>query len=255
MDDRARRGNRRPTMALRGLDPSTANLWTSALPPSNGERRSAPRRGAAELADGARTADVPATSRPGASRRRWPLVGVALAVFGLAMGSAGYLLGLPLAAAVDAERAPSPFGNGGSFSVPGFGSLPGFGNGARGGGLDLEHRAGRRRHVREGARRRERHHRQRAGDRGGHGHRAQLGGLVLTNNHVVDGATSISVTDLGNGQTYQANVLGYDVHRDVALIQLVGASGLATPRSAARRTSVRPSTRWATRAARAGRPP
>ena len=53
-------------------------------------------------------------------------------------------------------------------------------------------------------------------------------GLVLTNNHVVDGATSISATDVGNGQTYQATVLGYDVSHDIALIQLQNASGLQT---------------------------
>ncbi len=28
-------------------------------------------------------------------------------------------------------------------------------------------------------------------------------GEVLTNNHVIDGATSISVTDVGNGKTYR----------------------------------------------------
>jgi S1-C subfamily serine protease len=52
-------------------------------------------------------------------------------------------------------------------------------------------------------------------------------GEVLTNNHVIDGATSISVTDVGNGQTYKANVVGYDRTGDVAVVQLVGASGLA----------------------------
>jgi S1-C subfamily serine protease len=53
-------------------------------------------------------------------------------------------------------------------------------------------------------------------------------GLVLTNNHVVDGAATIKATDLGNGRTYSATVLGYDQSADVALIQLQGASGLAT---------------------------
>jgi len=53
-------------------------------------------------------------------------------------------------------------------------------------------------------------------------------GLVLTNHHVVAGATSISVTDIGNGQTYSAKVLGYDRSHDVALIQLADASGLQT---------------------------
>jgi S1-C subfamily serine protease len=51
-------------------------------------------------------------------------------------------------------------------------------------------------------------------------------GLVLTNNHVVQGATRISVTDIGNGQTYQASVVGYDRTQDVAVLQLSGASGL-----------------------------
>ncbi|OLB77873.1 MAG: hypothetical protein AUI14_14845 [Actinobacteria bacterium 13_2_20CM_2_71_6] len=51
-------------------------------------------------------------------------------------------------------------------------------------------------------------------------------GLVLTNNHVVAGATGISVTDIGNGQTYQASVVGYDRTQDIAVLQLSGASGL-----------------------------
>jgi len=53
-------------------------------------------------------------------------------------------------------------------------------------------------------------------------------GEVLTNNHVIEGATSISVTDVGNGKTYTANVVGYDRTHDVAVLQLAGASGLAT---------------------------
>jgi S1-C subfamily serine protease len=53
-------------------------------------------------------------------------------------------------------------------------------------------------------------------------------GLILTNNHVVNGETSLSVTDVGNGKTYKGTVLGYDDSHDVALIQLKGASGLQT---------------------------
>ena len=53
-------------------------------------------------------------------------------------------------------------------------------------------------------------------------------GLVLTNNHVVDGAGTITATDVGNGRTYTAKVLGYDASQDVALIQLQNASGLST---------------------------
>jgi S1-C subfamily serine protease len=53
-------------------------------------------------------------------------------------------------------------------------------------------------------------------------------GLVLTNNHVIEGETQITATDLGNHETYRARVLGYDRSHDVALIQLIGASGLPT---------------------------
>jgi len=53
-------------------------------------------------------------------------------------------------------------------------------------------------------------------------------GEILTNNHVIDEATSISVTDVGNGQTYGATVVGYDDTSDLAVLQLHGASGLQT---------------------------
>ena len=53
-------------------------------------------------------------------------------------------------------------------------------------------------------------------------------GEVLTNNHVIEGATSIKVTDIGNGKTYTATVVGYDASHDVAVLQLQGASGLTT---------------------------
>jgi len=53
-------------------------------------------------------------------------------------------------------------------------------------------------------------------------------GEVLTNNHVIDGATTISVTDIGNGKTYSATVVGYDRTEDVAVLQLKNASGLKT---------------------------
>ena len=53
-------------------------------------------------------------------------------------------------------------------------------------------------------------------------------GEVLTNNHVIDGATSIKATDIGNGRTYTAKVVGYDKTHDVAVLQLEGASGLQT---------------------------
>jgi S1-C subfamily serine protease len=51
-------------------------------------------------------------------------------------------------------------------------------------------------------------------------------GEILTNNHVINGATSVRVTDIGNGKTYTASVVGYDEAQDVAVLQLSGASGL-----------------------------
>jgi S1-C subfamily serine protease len=55
-------------------------------------------------------------------------------------------------------------------------------------------------------------------------------GRVLTNNHVIEGATKISVTDLGNGKVYSATVLGYTRTQDIAVLQLKNASGLKTVR-------------------------
>src|SRR3984957_19206152 len=55
-------------------------------------------------------------------------------------------------------------------------------------------------------------------------------GEVLTNNHVIEGATSIKVTDIGNGKTYNATVVGYDRSHDIAVLQLTNASGLQTVR-------------------------
>ncbi|MGH3770460.1 MAG: S1C family serine protease [Pseudonocardiaceae bacterium] len=53
-------------------------------------------------------------------------------------------------------------------------------------------------------------------------------GEVLTNNHVINGATNITATDVGNGQTYPATVVGYDRGHDIAVLQLRGAAGLRT---------------------------
>jgi S1-C subfamily serine protease len=53
-------------------------------------------------------------------------------------------------------------------------------------------------------------------------------GLVLTNNHVIESSTSIKVTVESTGKTYTAQVVGSDTTADVAVLQLVGASGLST---------------------------
>ena len=53
-------------------------------------------------------------------------------------------------------------------------------------------------------------------------------GKVLTNNHVISGATTIDVVVPKTGHSYKARVVGYDRAADVALLQLQGASGLKT---------------------------
>ena len=53
-------------------------------------------------------------------------------------------------------------------------------------------------------------------------------GIVLTNNHVIKGATTIKVVDPSTHHTYSATVLGYDVADDVAVLKLQGASHLKT---------------------------
>lgn len=55
-------------------------------------------------------------------------------------------------------------------------------------------------------------------------------GEVLTNNHVVQGATSIEVIDVATGRSYVASVVGTDPTADVAVLRLADASGLATAR-------------------------
>jgi S1-C subfamily serine protease len=54
-------------------------------------------------------------------------------------------------------------------------------------------------------------------------------GLVLTNNHVIEDATSITATVAG--KTYQARVAGYDKTDDIALLRLQGAPRLPAPAS------------------------
>jgi len=48
------------------------------------------------------------------------------------------------------------------------------------------------------------------------------GGVILTNNHVVAGATDLTARSIGNGQTYPASVIGYDRQHDIAVLQLAG---------------------------------
>ena len=47
-------------------------------------------------------------------------------------------------------------------------------------------------------------------------------GLILTNNHVIDGAISVTVTPVTSGRSYPARILGYDRADDIALLQVRG---------------------------------
>ena len=54
-------------------------------------------------------------------------------------------------------------------------------------------------------------------------------GEILTNNHVVSGSTSITITVEGQSSTFTAHVVGVDVSQDVAVIQIdQSVSGLPT---------------------------
>jgi S1-C subfamily serine protease len=52
------------------------------------------------------------------------------------------------------------------------------------------------------------------------------GGTVVTNHHVVAGATAVKVTVVSTGKTYTATYVGGDATADVAVLKLTGASGL-----------------------------
>jgi S1-C subfamily serine protease len=54
------------------------------------------------------------------------------------------------------------------------------------------------------------------------------GGEVLTNNHVIEGATRVTAQIDGTGKTYTVRIVGTDPHNDIALLQLQGASNLET---------------------------
>lgn len=67
-----------------------------------------------------------------------------------------------------------------------------------------------------------------SGEAAGTGMVLTSSGEVLTNHHVVEQASSIKVTVPSSSRTYTARVLGVDTSADVALLQLQGASNLAT---------------------------
>jgi S1-C subfamily serine protease len=63
-------------------------------------------------------------------------------------------------------------------------------------------------------------------------------GEILTNNHVIKGATTITVRIPGTSRSYTARVVGYDASDDVAVLQLANASNLKTVTTASTKLAV-----------------
>ncbi len=170
---------------------------------------------------------VPAAPPPNQGRRRgWTAVAALFAVLVLVMGGIGAGVGLALARNLAASHATTqhpitrvPQANG-SIGQNGQGSA------GQSGPLDIQSIATKVdpavvdiNTVLQGTG-------GRTGEAAGTGIILTSSGQVLTNNHVVDGSTSIKVTVQGRSNTYTATVVGTDRPADVALIQLQGASGL-----------------------------
>lgn len=69
---------------------------------------------------------------------------------------------------------------------------------------------------------------QQSGEAAGTGMILTANGEILTNNHVIDGASSITVKISNGSRSFRATVLGTDPTDDVAVIKAQGASGLPT---------------------------
>lgn len=196
----------------------------------------------------------PAPSAP--PRRRTPLMvagalGVAAVVgFAAAFGGTTLVAGTPSAVEGVAAQAalPNPYGSGSTDGSPGYGQLyPGFGSGSQGTGgqgfgipgfgggssgngysgdgssevpVTAEQQVGLVDIDTELA--------YQGAAAAGTGLVLTADGKILTNNHVIAGSTSITVTVVNGGRTYRATVIGSDVTDDIAVLQLTDASGLTT---------------------------
>ena len=198
----------------------------------------------------------PAPVPPAPSRRHTPLMaagalGVAAVVgFAAAFGGTTLVAGSPTAAEGVAAAAslPNPYGSGSGdspwsaggqdYGTPGF-TIPGFGDGSTGNGYSGDGSTGG--GSPDGSSEVPVTAAQQVGlvyidtelkyqgaAAAGTGLVLTGDGTILTNNHVIAGSTSITVTVVGSGRTYRATVVGADVKDDVAVLQLADASGLTT---------------------------
>ena len=199
---------------------------------------------------------APAPPVPSAPpRRRTPLMvagalGVATVVgFAAAFGGTTLVAGTPTAAegVAAASSLPNPYGSGsanngsqgyGEPLYPGYGGqgfgIPGYGDGSSGNGYSGDGSTGTGSEVPATAEQQvglvyiDTELAYQGAAAAGTGLVLTGDGAILTNNHVIAGSTSITVTVVSSGQTYRATVVGTDVQDDIAVLQLTDASGLTT---------------------------
>jgi S1-C subfamily serine protease len=167
--------------------------------------------GAAEPPDGDGWAGS-ATSPPSGPRwgRRLAAAGAALVVL-VGVGFAGHLIGYPTSVQQATQPIPSPAASSGVTAKSGTLNVSAVTAKVDPGVVDITAVDGYQNATSAGT-----------------GMILTSNGEVLTNNHVIDGATSITAQVDGEGTKYTAKVVGYDVTQDVALLQLQNASGLST---------------------------
>jgi S1-C subfamily serine protease len=193
--------------------------------------------------DGERWIPVPDPAAPAVTRRRtttrialaWVAAGLVVLLTAGAVGAAaGPLVFRAVASAIAASRGSSPpsasSSSGGSQPLdvvppPGAQAIPAPAAPAPPGPVDVAGVGGRLAAATVLIDAQLRHH---SYDSAGTGIVLTAGGLVLTDEHVVTDAESITAQVGGTGHTYQAALIGVDLAEDVALLQLERASGLVT---------------------------
>src|SRR4051794_16374046 len=174
---------------------------------------------------------VPTETRPRPrARKRW-VAGIAAATMALALGSiGGYAVGDRVQSS-DAAAPPqqnSPLGNEWRRQQDGAGTLPFGGGSLSGEGTQPGSATTATASQTTGLVRIVSTLGYQDGEAAGTGMILTSDGEVVTNHHVVAGATRVKATVMSTGRTYTATVVGSDTKDDVALLRLADASGLTT---------------------------